>query len=197
VTNTLVFAPPERLKFIPIPILNDSLKEAANETFRVTLSNPVGVSLGSTKTTTVAILDNDQGFAFESTTYWVAEDAGVALISVRRGTDDTNSTVTVMWPPRLQRGQRTGLRRPDQHGHVCAGDRVKVFPIPILKRRGQENTESFRLTLRNPTGGAVLARRSPPPSISRIMIPEWGLNSPAIRMRGARGRLRSDGAARQ
>ena len=35
--DTLSFAPQERLKLAPIPILNDSLKEA-NETFRVSLS---------------------------------------------------------------------------------------------------------------------------------------------------------------
>ncbi len=62
-TNNLSFAPTERLKFVPVTILNDSLKETANKTFRVTLSNPVGVSLGTTKTATVTIMDNDQGFA--------------------------------------------------------------------------------------------------------------------------------------
>ena len=43
----------------------------------------------------MTIVDNDKGFQFESATYSVAEDAGVALIGVLRGTDDTNSTFTV------------------------------------------------------------------------------------------------------
>ena len=41
------------------------------------------------------LVDNDQGFQFELASYSVAEDAGVARIGVLRGTDDTNSTVTV------------------------------------------------------------------------------------------------------
>ena len=36
ITNTVSFAPTERLKFVPVPILNDSLKETLNKTFRVT-----------------------------------------------------------------------------------------------------------------------------------------------------------------
>jgi hypothetical protein len=51
-TNTISFAPQERLKVVPVPVLNDSLKEA-NKTFRVTLSNPVGATLASQKTTTL------------------------------------------------------------------------------------------------------------------------------------------------
>ncbi len=92
-TNTLVFGPTERLKFIPVPILNDSLTEL-NETFRITLSNPTGGTLGGTITTTVTIMDNDQGLQFESATYSVAEDAGAVLITVTRG-DDTNSAASV------------------------------------------------------------------------------------------------------
>ena len=47
-TNTLSFAPQERLKLVPVPILNNSLKQP-NRTFRVTLSNPSGGTLGSTE----------------------------------------------------------------------------------------------------------------------------------------------------
>ena len=51
-----------------------------------TLSNPTGGTLGSTTKTTVTIVDNDQGFQFESASYSVAEDAGAVLIAVLRGT---------------------------------------------------------------------------------------------------------------
>jgi hypothetical protein len=94
VTNTLSFAPTERLKFVPVTVLNNTLKQP-NRTFKATLFNPVGVSLGVTRSTTVTILDNDRGFQFETDKYSVAEDAGVALIGVLRATDDTDSTVTV------------------------------------------------------------------------------------------------------
>ena len=92
-TNRLSFAPHELLKFVTVPIINDGLKEA-DETFRVTLSNPVGVTLATQTPLTATIVDNDQGFAFEFGSYSVLEDAGVVRINVLRGTDDTNSAVT-------------------------------------------------------------------------------------------------------
>jgi hypothetical protein len=45
-------------KTFNVPIINDALVEGT-ETFNVTLSNPIGVSLGATTTATVTILDND------------------------------------------------------------------------------------------------------------------------------------------
>ena len=45
-------------KSFNIPIINDALVEG-NEIFNVTLSNPIGVSLGATSTATVTILDDD------------------------------------------------------------------------------------------------------------------------------------------
>lgn len=156
-TNTLSFAPNERLKFVPVTILNDGLKETANKTFKATLSNPVGVTLGSAKTTTVTILDNDQGFAFEFATCYVAEDAGVALIEVLRGTDDTNSTLTVD----LATTDNSAINGLDYTGltntlSFAPGEKRKVVPVPILNDGIKEGLENFKLTLSNPTGGAVL-----------------------------------------
>ena len=121
------------------------------------MSNPVGVSLGATKTTTVTIMDNDQGFQFESAKYDVAEDAGVALIGVLRGTDDTNSTVTVD----LATADYSATSGLDYTGltntlSFAPGERRKVVSVPILNDGIKEGTEDFRLTLSNPTGGAVL-----------------------------------------
>ena len=45
-------------KTFNIPIINDAIVEGT-ETFNVTLSNPIGVSLGATSTATVTILDDD------------------------------------------------------------------------------------------------------------------------------------------
>ena len=60
-TNTLTFAPGERLKLIDVPILSDELKES-DETFRVILSNPTGGAvLGTLSSATVTILDNSPG----------------------------------------------------------------------------------------------------------------------------------------
>jgi len=156
VTNTLLFAAQERLSFIAIPILNNTLKQP-NRTFGVTLSNPVNATLGSQKTATVTIVDNDQGFAFDRSSYSVAEGAGVARICVLRSTDDTNSTITVDFAT-SDLTARNGL---DYTGTTntlsfAPGDTVKVVSVPILNDGVKEPNKTFRVTLSNPRGGAVL-----------------------------------------
>ena len=156
ITNTLSFAPQERLKFVPISILNNTVKQG-NRFFRVTLSNPVGLTLGSQKTTTVSIVDNDQGFAFEFANYYVAEDAGVVRINVLRGTDDTNSAVTVDFATT----DLTATNGLDYTGITntlafAPGDKLKQITVPIFNDAIKESAKTFRATLSNPTGGAVL-----------------------------------------
>ena len=160
-TNTLSFAPQERLKFVTVPILNDSLKEA-NKTFRVTLSNSVGATLGTQKAVTVTIVDNDQGLQFEFASYRVAEDAGIVWIGVLRGTDNTNSTVTVDYAT----ADGTATNGLDYTGitntlSFAPGEKVKLVAVSILNDGVKEQpTKNYRVTLSNPNGGAVLGSRT-------------------------------------
>jgi|GEM_PF-749227 len=55
--GTLRFAIGETSKTISIPVVDDNFTEG-NETFTLTLSNPVGASLGTVSSTTVTITDN-------------------------------------------------------------------------------------------------------------------------------------------
>jgi hypothetical protein len=57
-SGTLSFAAGVATVNIAVPIINDTAAEG-NETFTVTLSNPVGMTLGATPVTTVTIVDND------------------------------------------------------------------------------------------------------------------------------------------
>ena len=127
----------------------------------MTLSNPAGATLGSQKTTTVTIVDNDTGFQFGFASYAVAEDAGVVRISVLRGTDDTNSPVTVDFAT-TDLSATKGL---DYTGTTntlsfAPGEKVKLVTVPILNDGVKEPTKNFRVTLSNPTGGAVLGSRT-------------------------------------
>ncbi|MDB6040085.1 MAG: hypothetical protein JWM99_3926 [Verrucomicrobiales bacterium] len=155
-TNRLSFAPQERLKFVSIPILNNSTKQPGRS-FRVTLANPAGVTLGGQSTTMVTILDNDQGFQFQSASYAVAEDSGAALISVLRGTDETNPSVTVDYA--TSDGSATsGLAYIGITNTLsfAPGEKVKLIIVPILNDGVKETIRNFRLTLSNPAGGGVL-----------------------------------------
>ncbi len=85
-SGTLSFAAGETEKTITIPIIDDNAtdlgRRESNEAFTVTLSNPSGVALGSQSTATVKI--NRPGFTFTSTDYFVREDRGPAVITVRK-----------------------------------------------------------------------------------------------------------------
>jgi len=155
-TTTLSFAAQERLKLVSIPILNNALKQP-NRVFRASLANPVGVSLGSAKTATVTILDNDQGFQFDSPRYTVTQDAGVVRVGVLRGTDDTNSTVSAD----VATSDFTATNGVDYVGisntvQFAAGEKVKFVAVHLLNNGLKGPSRTFQMTLVNPTGGAVL-----------------------------------------
>ena len=160
VAGTLAFGSGQTNRTLVVPVLNDGFADAT-KTFRLTLSNPTGGTLGSTRTTTVTIADNDQGFQFESATYSVAEDAGAVLVRVLRGTDGTNASVTVDYAA-ADVSATNGVDYAATSGTLsfAPGEKAKVVPVPILNDGVKEATESFRLTLSNPTGGAVLGART-------------------------------------
>ena len=64
ITGTVTFSPGATRQTISIPITNDSLDEP-NETFRVTLTNPAGLTLVTPISTTVTIVDNDEAVAYK------------------------------------------------------------------------------------------------------------------------------------
>ena len=57
-SGTLTFGPNETVKSFKIPVADDGVVEP-DETFNVTLSNPVGLEMGSPSSATVTIHDND------------------------------------------------------------------------------------------------------------------------------------------
>jgi hypothetical protein len=155
-TNTLAFGPTERLKFFTIPILNNDVAQT-NRSFQVRLSNPNGGSLGQTRTTTVTIRDNDQGVRFESSGYTVSEDAGAALIRVLRGTDATNSPMTVDFAT-TDVTATNGRDYTALSGTLAfgPGETSKLIAVPILNDGLKGSTKTLRVTLSNPTGGTAL-----------------------------------------
>jgi len=157
VTNTLTFAPGDRIKLVPITILNDSVKEPS-KSFRVTLSNPTGGGvLGSVQLATVWISDNDPGaqFEFNSTTfpkgYTVAEDAGFVLVGVTRGDDGTTTASVDFATSDLTATNALDYTATNGTLVFAPGEKVKLFTVPIFNDGLKEGNETFRVTLSNPT----------------------------------------------
>ena len=156
VSGTLTFSAGETNQAIMVPILNEGFVEGT-QTFQIILSNPTGgAALGVRTNATVRITDNDKGLAFEFANYWAREDEGSVLIAVVRG-DDGNFPVTVDYAT-TNVTATAGQDYTETKGTLvfAAGETVKLFTVPILNDSLKEPTKTFRLTLSNPTGGAVL-----------------------------------------
>ena len=82
-------------KSIVVPILNDGAVNA-NRTFSVTLNSATGATLGTTKTTTVTIADDDNTLQFSAATATIAESTATLNLSVTR-TGGTAGAASVVW----------------------------------------------------------------------------------------------------
>jgi polyhydroxybutyrate depolymerase len=159
VTNTLQFAPGERLKYVDVPVLNDGIKESS-ETFRIVLSNPTGEAvLGPTRTVTVTILDNDPGVGFERSSYGVWEKLPRLKVHVVRGNDGWLGPFTVDYQT-VDGAARAGVDYAAASGTLAFGENetVKDIPLALLRDPTPASTKSFTVTLSHLTGQISLGR---------------------------------------
>ncbi len=150
--GTLHFAAGETNQTITVPILNDGVVEAAAyEAFTVTLSNPTNAILGTRAIANVRITDNDKALALEFANYWAREDEGSVLIGVVRN-DDGNFPVTVDYATSdLAATNGLDFTGATNTLSFAAGEKIKLFTVPILNDGLKESSETFRVTLSNPT----------------------------------------------
>jgi len=161
ITNTLSFAPGEKVKLVTIPILDDVVKQAS-KSFRASLSNPTGGAvLGSQKTSTITILDSDPGIGFELASYSVWENAGAIIVTVLRGNDVAMGPITVDYAT-SDLTAKAGQDYQTVSGTLAfePSETVKTITIPILRDGLVTKNTSFRVILSNSTGGATLGRTS-------------------------------------
>jgi hypothetical protein len=154
--GTLTFGAGQTNRTITVPLLNDGLV-GSTKTFRVILSNPTNAVLGTRTNVTVSILDGDKGLHFYVPAISVNEDAGAVEIKVARG-DDGDTTVSVDYATT----NVTAIAGQDYTTNAgtivfAPGEVLKSFIVPILNDALAEPTKTFRVTLSNPTGGAVLS----------------------------------------
>lgn len=153
--GTLTFAAGETDHTIMVPLLNDGLV-GGTKNFRVLLSNPINAVLGTRSTVTVSILDSDKGLHFYVPEISVNEDAGAVTIKVARG-DDGDTSVSVDYAT-TDLTAKAGQDYTTSAGTIvfAPGEVLKSFTVPLLNDSLAEVSETFRVTLSHPTGGAVL-----------------------------------------
>jgi hypothetical protein len=163
--DTLSFAAGDGLQLVTVQILNDGLKESS-KTFTLRLTNSTGSPLGTRRSTTVTIVDNDPGVHFEPTTRSggadhsyarVAESEGTVVLTVVRGNDLNLGPITVDFAT-SDVTATNGLDYVATNGTLrfAQGDLAKTFAVPILDDGVPEADERFQVTLSNVTGDAAL-----------------------------------------
>ena len=154
-TGTLSFADGETNKTVTVTVLDDTLIEA-DETFTFALNTPgTNGVLGAVSTATVTITENDAAVALASATYSVLESAtNVVLSLVRTGT--TNGTVSVDYAT-TGITATSGADYTNSTGTVSfsAGVTSGTITVPIINDSAIESSETFRVSLSNPTNSLL------------------------------------------
>jgi hypothetical protein len=161
-SGTLTFGPGELSKDIAIPIINDNLFETGDETFTLTLSNPIGGAfLTAPNVGTINLSDDDlQPNVTVAPTARITEgDSGTQNIAVNV-TLSTPSVQTVTVNYATSNGSAVaGSDYVASSGTVTipAGSTTATINIPINGDTNIEPTETFNITLSNATNVAFIA----------------------------------------
>lgn len=145
-------------KFISIPILDDAVAEDL-EHFQIRLSNPTGgATIPLTRSRVfVEIADNDPGLGFTSSAAAIGEAAGSVSLTVSR-TGGSGGALSVDYA--TSSGSATaGADFTAASGTLSWADKdtaAKTITVDVTNDTADELSETFTVTLSNPSGGAQL-----------------------------------------
>ncbi len=165
-SGTLTFAPGETRKTVSIPLLNDGLFEA-NETFRIALRDPVGLTqVVALPRFTFTIWDNDRGYRIESNSedgrFILPQTSGDVLINVHRlGDFNYRSSVDFRTSGPGEQGSTAspGVNFVAGAGTLTfgPGETNKTITLRLIDDHRVRLEEQFFIELSNPTGGVPIA----------------------------------------
>jgi hypothetical protein len=161
VSGTLTFAPGVTSRTITVPVNGDTVPEPT-ETFSVDLSNPSNATIADGHGVGT-INDNDASgnFQFAAATATVAESSNTVAIAITR-TGDTSGAASVRYETSdvtaQQKGDYTFASGLVQFG---PGETSKTVNISLINDVFVEGTETFQVTLSNPSGSFVIGNPSP------------------------------------
>jgi hypothetical protein len=156
VNGTLTFKPGETSKNLDLTILNDTLYEA-DETFNLTLGQPVSATLGALTNAVVTIIDQDMPptAQFAASPVNVDESRAAATISV---TLNTASGLPVTVEYATNNGTATaGVDYSAASGTLtfAPGEIAKSFQVAVANDIFDEPDETVNLSLSNPTNAGL------------------------------------------
>jgi subtilisin family serine protease len=160
-SGTLRFVDGETLRSFEIPIVNDDLDED-NETFYISLSNPTGGALLSSRPQVPATILDDDGpgsISFGAVSYAVNESHETASITLIRSGGTTGAisadislaSDTAQLDSDFFEPAETTIRFAD-------GEVSKVVEIPLVDDGIHEANETFKVLIANTGGGAGIGK---------------------------------------
>ncbi len=169
-SGTLNFADGQISASFSVPITDDAVSEGL-ETFIVTLSNPLGVDLGSVDYAEVSILDDEPvlsggSFQFSGSAYTVSEASAQISVPVTRVNGSTGSVTLVCATADSSALGGSDYTTTQTTLTFAEGETLKHCNIPILDDSSFENDESFMLGLSNLSGNGVLGT----PTLTQVTI---------------------------
>lgn len=158
VSNTIAFAAGQSSTIWPVPVFHDP-SPSGNKTVSMILTNPIGAVLVSPSQATLNIIDVETApgqFVFAATNYYVAENAGSAVVTILR-TNGHSGIVQVNFAT-TNGSALAGTDYVSTNGILTFADGVTVaaFTVPIIDNNVVQNPRSLGVILSNPQGGATI-----------------------------------------
>jgi urease beta subunit len=158
--GTLTFAAGETTKTIVVNVLGDTAFES-DETFTVTLANPVGATIPDATATGTIENDDELGPAFSVSDAEVAEgDSGTVNVTFTVTLSEalsTQATVNYATASGTALGQGATADFTPTNGTLtfAAGETTKTVTVAVVGDLLDEDNETFRLVLSDAVGAAI------------------------------------------
>ena len=153
-TGTITFSPGDTTKNVPVAVLADTIDEQ-DETVRVTLSNPVNVTLNDSEGI-LTITDNDNAPTLSIADAIIPNENAVVRTTTVSLSAASEKTVTVQYA--TADGTATAA-----NDYISAtgtlsfapGDTSKTVPVTIVQDTLDELNETFTFALSNPSNATI------------------------------------------
>ena len=187
--GTLVFAPGQTVKTIPVTVVADTQSEG-DETFTVQLSNPVGVALDPAASRGTGTIQDDDQASLSIADVTLVEGNGSARDAVLTVNLSSlvNQTVTVNYST-IDGTASAGSDYQAKSGTLsfAPGVAFREIRIPILGDTQTESGEDFQVVLSNPkNAGLSAAESSATVTISDDDLPLVSISNASTREGGPR-----------
>ena len=160
ILEKVFFNPGEVAKNILVSV-NPDYRVEPDETFNVNLTNPANVNLADAQSTATIVNDDVGGIIqFSATSVSFTENVGTAQITVSRSNGNA-SDVSVQYSTVDGTAQANKDFQP-LTGTITFGanETSKTISVPIINDALNEDTETFKLTLQNVSGGGTLGEQT-------------------------------------